>query len=155
MVAGLLDGAPPGTLGMCSESGWINSELFLQWLQFFVVQTRPTQLRPQLLIVDNHKSHRAYDVLEYASQNHVIMLSVPPHTTHRLQPLDRTVYGPMSTFFEQATDAFQKKNPGRRVVTGDKAKLFGNAYLRACTMNNAISGFAACGIHTYDDTLFQ
>ena len=37
---------------------------------------------------------------------------------------------------------------------GDMAKLFGNAYLQ-CNMNNAISGFAACGIHPYDDTLFS
>ena len=73
---------------------------------FLCREDKATANRPVLLIVDNHESHRAYSVAEYASENHVVMLSAPPHTTHRLQPLDRTVYGLMSTYFEQAVDAF-------------------------------------------------
>ena len=31
----LMDGAPAGCLGMCSQSGWVNTEDILQWLQPF------------------------------------------------------------------------------------------------------------------------
>ncbi|KAH9524423.1 hypothetical protein Btru_054516 [Bulinus truncatus] len=31
---------------------------------------------------------------DYATANGIVMLSFPPHCTHKLQPLDRTVYGP-------------------------------------------------------------
>ena len=93
--------------------------------------------------------------LEYASQNHVIMLSVPPHTTHRLQPLDRTVYGPLSAYYEQAIDAFQKSHPSRRIQITDMAFLFGQAYQKACAIANATSGFAKCGISPYNSNIFN
>lgn len=32
----LLDDAPPGTQGTCSDNGWINGPVFLEWLEFFV-----------------------------------------------------------------------------------------------------------------------
>ena len=103
-VAGLLGGAPPHTLGMCSESGWINSKLFLQWLKFFVEQTRPTEQRPQLVIVDNHESHRADDVLECSlchpvlptAFNHLIGLCMgrcPPSSSRPLMHSRRRILG--------------------------------------------------------------
>ncbi|XP_037868447.1 uncharacterized protein LOC119628804 isoform X1 [Bombyx mori] len=39
----LLDGSPPETRGSCSASGWINGEIFLDWLKFFVGHVRPTK----------------------------------------------------------------------------------------------------------------
>ena len=150
----LLDATPPGTKGMCSPTGWVNIDLFRDWLEFFVQQVKPTEQRPVLLLVDNHESHRAVAVLEYALAHHMVMMSVPPHTTHKLQPLDRTVYGPLSTYFEQAVDAFQKQNAGQRIQMTDIGRIFGNAYMRACTIQNATSGFAKCGIHPYDMNIF-
>lgn len=36
MKAELLDGAPPGTIGGCHPSGWIQPELFTKWLIHFM-----------------------------------------------------------------------------------------------------------------------
>ena len=93
----LLKDAPMGTLQLCSKNGWINGDLFLWWLKFFVSRVKPSKEESVLLVVDNHASHRTIDVLEYANEHSIIMLSVPPHTTHRLQPLDKSVYGPLGT----------------------------------------------------------
>lgn len=45
-------GAIPITLFQTSESGWINSDIFLEWLQFFVSNIPPA--RPVLLVQDGH-----------------------------------------------------------------------------------------------------
>lgn len=37
------------------------------------------------------------------------MVSIPPHTSHRLQPLDLTIFGPLSTAFNEACDAKMKE----------------------------------------------
>ena len=101
LMEGLLAGAPPGTKAFCSESGWINTEIFNHWLHFFVERVRPTAHSPVLLIVDDHVSHKSIEALDYASENNVVILSVPPHTTHKLQPLDRCVFGPLKSAYEK------------------------------------------------------
>ena len=49
----LLEGAPIGTLGLCSASGWMNSDLFLTWLKFFIEQTKPSKDKPITYIVNS------------------------------------------------------------------------------------------------------
>lgn len=53
----LLNGAPPGTLLMVSDSGYINTELFLEWLKHFQKEVKASLDDPVLLILDNHSSH--------------------------------------------------------------------------------------------------
>lgn len=106
----LLDRTPAGTLGLVSDSGWINSVVFLEWLKFFVECVRPSPQHKVLLILDNHESHRSLASLDYACENGIVMLSVPPHTTHKLQPLDVGVFGPLKTYFEQTVDVWQKSS---------------------------------------------
>ena len=83
---------PPDTYCLPSETGWINTNLFLKWLEFFVEQVRPSESRKALIILDNHESHRSLEAIEFARKNHIVLLSVPPHTTHKLQPLDVSLF---------------------------------------------------------------
>jgi len=52
----LLAGAPPGTIGAMSPSGWINGDLYLKWLEHFIKYSAASVNRKVLLIVDNHES---------------------------------------------------------------------------------------------------
>ncbi|CAH1980032.1 unnamed protein product [Acanthoscelides obtectus] len=133
-----MEGTPPGSSQLVTDSGWISSEAFLEWMKFFVSNVRPNEDHKCLLILDNHASHRSIDVLDYASQNNVIILSVPPHTTHKLQPLDVSVYGPFGTYFQNEIDKWQKAHPAQRTTLFGVRKIFNNAYLKAATPTNAI-----------------
>lgn len=146
----LLDDAPPGSEATITDSGWINAEKFLNWLKTFIQKVRPTEERKALLILDNHESHKSYAALDFASKNHVIFLSIPPHTSHRLQPLDVSVYGPIKRFFEIEINVFQKEYPGRVINQFDVAKLFSAAYLKGAAPANAISGFRSSGIYPFN-----
>lgn len=48
---------PTGALYKCSENGWINENLFLEWLVHFKQHAKPSVDEPILLILDNHASH--------------------------------------------------------------------------------------------------
>jgi hypothetical protein len=50
-------GAPTGTLGLVSDSGWMNRELFPAVIRHFVHHTSSSLANPSLLIMDNHDSH--------------------------------------------------------------------------------------------------
>lgn len=75
------------------QSGWITSEIFVQWFQHFIRSyAKPTAESPVLLIMDNHEAHISLQIIKLAKENHVILLTLPPHTSHKLQPLDKSVY---------------------------------------------------------------
>jgi len=155
MNSRLLDGAPPSTQGSCSDNGWINGPVFLEWLKFFVDTVRPTADRKIILVLDNHESHKYLPALEFASKSHVIFVSLAPHTTHRMQPLDFCVYGPLKNYFEQAVSVFQKAHAGRIINQNDVAKLFANAYVKAATAHNAINGFRSTGLYPPNRFIFD
>ena len=69
------------------------------------------------------------------------MLSLPPHTTHKTQPLYRAFFKPLQTFYNQAVERWLLKHPGCSITSYQIAKLFGEA-----TMKIAIKGFESSGI---------
>ncbi|KAJ4436391.1 hypothetical protein ANN_19023, partial [Periplaneta americana] len=89
------DRTPPDTLGMVSDSGFINSELFMTWLEHFSKHVVPSQQKKKLLILDNHISHCSLAAIEYCREKGIILLSLPPHASHKLQPLDVSLFGPL------------------------------------------------------------
>ena len=98
--------APPGT--ECEShpkaSGWMTSDHFKGFIKHFVKHARPTQEYPVLLILDNHASHCSAEVIDLAKEQNITLLSFPPHCSHEMQPLDKTVYGPFQKFYDQAFD---------------------------------------------------
>ncbi|KAF2884786.1 hypothetical protein ILUMI_21393 [Ignelater luminosus] len=155
----LLDGSPPGTQGTCTPNGWTSSEVFLNWLHFFVEQVRPTADKKVFLLLDNHESHKYYPALEYATKNNVVILSLAPHTTHKMQPTDVAVYGPLKTHFEREVNIFQKTHPGRIINQYDIARLLAPAFLKTAVAINGVHGFERPGIwpvnkHAFGDEHF-
>lgn len=74
----LFDGGPTGCIGMASDSGFINSELFVQWLHHFKDQTHPSQESPILLIIDNHSSHISLEATRYCRTHGISVLTLAP-----------------------------------------------------------------------------
>ncbi|CAF4919936.1 unnamed protein product [Pieris macdunnoughi] len=107
-----------------------------------------------LLMKDGHASHtRNIKVVDLARENHVHLLSLPPHSSHKMQPLDKTFMGPLKKYLTEET---RKRMQPRAVTHFDIAGLFGLAYIRAQRAELAISGFRATGIypvnrHVYED----
>lgn len=82
---------PPGALYGWSDSGCINSDLFKKWfLKHFL--PRAPKVRPLLLIFDGHKSPVNLEVVEAARKEGVVLLCLPPHCSHVLQPLDAGLF---------------------------------------------------------------
>lgn len=105
MSAILLTDTPEGTWGLAHKSGWMQSDLFLQWMKWFIDQVKPTDDSPVLLILDGHYTHtKKLDTIKYARAHFVTMLCLPPHCTHRLQPLDVSVMQPMSRKYSSAIE---------------------------------------------------
>lgn len=151
----LLVGCPPGTVGVVTDSGWTDSKVFVQWLNHFVDAVKPTPAKKVVLFVDGHISHKSLEAVELARANGVELISFPPHTTHRLQPLDKCYFGPLKEYYRQACDYWMTSNAGKRITFYNIAALFGAAYTRACTIDKAVSGFSSCGLWPFNPAVFR
>lgn len=72
-----------------SEKGWTENEIYLQWIErCFWKETSATQKGEYgMLCVDGHASHISTIALASCVAHKIIVLCLPPHTTHLLQPL--------------------------------------------------------------------
>ncbi|KAJ8968721.1 hypothetical protein NQ314_002151 [Rhamnusium bicolor] len=56
-TAELSNAAPPGSKIEISNSGYINSELFVKWLRHFIDVVHPSKDKKVLLLLDGHTTH--------------------------------------------------------------------------------------------------
>jgi len=150
----LMKGAPPGSVGWAVKSGWMDSETFLKWLAHFQKHANATVDNKVLLILDNHASHRTLEVVDYARSHGIVILSLPPHTSHKMQPLDKTFFGPLKREYNKVCDHWMSTSSAKRITPYDVAGLLGDAYGRCSTVAKATSGFASTGIFPFNPDIF-
>lgn len=151
----LLNGAFPGTVGFPAKSGWMDADLFVKFLKHFIDCTKTTKESPSLLILDGHSSHKSIESINLARNSGVIILTLPPHTSNRLQPLDVSVFGPFKTYLAKEMDNWLTNHPGSRITEYDMAPIIKNTLIKAFTPINIIKGFEKTGIYPYDPDVFQ
>ena len=83
------------------------------------------------------------------------MLSIPPHTSHRLQPLDKTFFGPLKPFYNREIDKWLVSNLGKRVNNWELSELFCHAYEQAATVQKAVNGFRSVQFSSVQFSLVQ
>ncbi|KAJ8949557.1 hypothetical protein NQ318_016187 [Aromia moschata] len=150
----LCNGGPTEAIYHCSKNGWTNPDLFGVWLKHFTKFAKPSATEPVLLITDNHYSHISLEAYTYCRDNHIVMLSIPPHTSHRIQPLDIAFYGPLKTAFRKECDLFMKSKALQKITPYDVASIFNKAYCNVATIQKGVAGFQAAGIFPINPNVF-
>lgn len=150
----MIKNTPPGTLGLATPTGWMNSTIFPEVIKHFVKHTNSSKENPSILIMDNHESHLSIAALDLAKNAGVHILTLHPHTSAKLQPLDVEIYGPFKTFYNAAIDSWLLRNPGKPVTIYDLGEIIGSAFQKAMTPKNITSSFAKCGIFPFDRHIF-
>jgi hypothetical protein len=150
-----LHGAPLGSQGSANQSGWMIESDFVLFLKHFIHHVQPSIERKVVLFLDNHNSHLSITALDLARENGIIMLTFPPHCSHKLQPLDRSVFGPFKTYFNSFATNWMREHPGETMQITNIAGLVGLAYPLATTPSNILSGFRVAGISPFNRFIFN
>ena len=149
-----VNGGPVGCVGTAHPSGWMTAAGFLTFLKNFVAHVRPSPTDKVILLLDNHVSHLSVDVLQFAKDNGVVMVSFPPHCSNKLQPLDRSVYGPLKRYYNVACDDWIVSYKARTMTIYDVPAMVGLAYPKAMTPANIQAGFKVFGISPFNRNVF-
>ncbi|XP_046615411.1 MFS-type transporter clz9-like [Neodiprion virginianus] len=149
----ILEG-PVGCAGAGNASGWMQNAEFLLFLQHFKRQVTPTVDQKCLLLLDNHISHISIQALNFCKENGIVLLSFSPHCTHKLQSLDRAVFGPFKKMINTATDNWMRNHPGRTMTIHYIPGIVKEAFPLSVTDRNAIAGFTCTGISPFNRNIF-
>ena len=115
LVKAHLQGEAKETMYGSSPSGWMDGEIFADWLERHFLLYAPAS-RPLLLLLDRHSSHYMADVVRMAASKGVILFCLPPNTTHATQPLDKTCFHALKQHWDNVVNAYMTANPGRIVT---------------------------------------
>lgn len=148
----LLEGSTHGSDGTVSDSGWSNSDVFLQYLQnhFLKHAQRENKGQPLLLIFGGHKMHINVPVLKWAQQNNILLFVLPAHTSHALQPLNVRCFGRLQELYDKECHKFLRENPEAIITRYNVAAIASQAYETALSTANLRSSFEKTGIHPFN-----
>lgn len=141
----------PGWHYACSESGYTNSKISLEWLKrVFDPQTREqANQQPRVLICDGFGTHETVEAMEFCLENNIVLCRLPSHTSHKLQPCDVGVFAPLKgAYRDEADRMFQggANTIGKQHFTS----LYSRAREKAFTKKNILASWAACGLFPFN-----
>jgi DDE superfamily endonuclease/Tc5 transposase DNA-binding domain len=93
-----------------NSKGWTTNLHGLEWLiRVFDPQTRDkAKGKRRLLICDGHDSHISGNFITYCMKENILVLILPPHTSHMLQPLDVAIFGPLKKGLTRALSPYHE-----------------------------------------------
>lgn len=124
----------------------MDGELFLETLQHVQRRTCCSPHNKILLLLDNAVCHMNIYAAEYAFENGIVIDTLPPHTAAKLQPLTECLWT-IQVSHATPTELFPSDAPNKLVTEHSLAKLACQAWIKACTPANIVSGFKATGIN--------
>ncbi|KAF2891731.1 hypothetical protein ILUMI_14443 [Ignelater luminosus] len=157
IAAHMLKGAPPGLVGESNPSGGSNKIIFIKFIEHCLSHTKLTLEEPHVLMYDIHESHISLAVIKRAKERGLHLLTIPPHTSHKLQPLGHPVFGPFKNYYDKAVSEGMSTsgNVGRLVTIYDICEIAAKAYDLAFTPGDIVSGFKISGNIPLNKNIFD
>ena len=87
--------------------------------------------------------------------NGLSILTLHPHCSHKLQPLDVGVYSSFKAHYYSSMDSRLLQKPGVPLTIYDVGGLVNIAHQRSMTPSNISSGFRKSGIFPFDANIFN
>ena len=130
-----------------NKAGWINEGLFVEFLDHI---SDLTCCSKESKILGNHDSHISLAAIDKARERGIVLLTIPPKTSHKLQPLDESMFSPFKASYNRAADNWMRSNPGKTVTIYEIADLIHEAHLKSMVPRNVLSGFSSTGNWPYN-----
>nr|AER39694.1 transposase [Verticillium dahliae] len=131
-----------------TENGWTDNDTAVFWLkEIFIPSTQPTNpSTARLLILDGHGSHETTEFMYLCYTNNIHLVFLPPHTSHVLQPLDQSVFGPLKAAYRKELGYLEQWNDSTVVGKRNFLACYRKARQSAFTAQNIRSGWKSTGL---------
>ncbi|EIN09333.1 hypothetical protein PUNSTDRAFT_20880, partial [Punctularia strigosozonata HHB-11173 SS5] len=97
---------------------------------------------------DGHGSHETNTICEYAYQHGILLFCLPSKTTHKLQPLDVGLFGPLQREWANTCDDMAAF--GQSVTKDNFVETYLQVRGRILKSESILAAFKKTGIHPLD-----
>jgi DDE superfamily endonuclease len=101
--------------------------------------------KPRILICDGFGTHESLEIIEYCFENNILLCRIPSYTSHKLQPCDVGVFGPLKAAYHEEVERLYRggaNTVGKQHFTA----LYSPARERALTPRNIKAGWSKTGL---------
>jgi hypothetical protein len=106
-----------------------------------------------MLIYDGHGSHTTVGIIDLAIKHGIHLFCLPPHTTHRLQPLDVSVFGPLQiAWFNRCDEILELTGEG--IEAKNVVKEYMKARNASFKSETILQAWRKAGIRPINLTIF-
>jgi hypothetical protein len=134
-----------------SPNGWTTDEIGLRWLKNLFIPATSSRMtgKYRLLILDGHGSHLTPQFDQLCSENNIIPICMPAHSSHKLQPLDVGCFSPLKKAYGTLVE--QRARLGvNHIDKFDFLKAFPAARESAFQRETIRNSFAGAGLVLFD-----
>lgn len=101
--------------------------------------------KPRVLICDGFGTHETLEVLQFCFENNITLCRLPSHTSHKLQPCDISVFGPLKAAYRDQVERLDRGCVGT-IGKEHFTYLYSPARIQALTSRNIRAGWAKAGL---------
>ena len=133
-----------------SKKGWTSDLIRFGWLKahFQLFVSKSTNLR-HLLIIDSHSSHVTARFIAFCITSKIDLFLLPLHSSHKTQPLDLSIFGPLKTVINLEVDRIFRHST-IRLPRVEWTSAYIKARARCFKPSSIESGFRKAGIYPFN-----
>ena len=139
-------GVMEGSLGLYRSNGWMDSEAFVECLKHIQKVMHTSEQNRLLLIMDNAEVHMSLMAVDYALENGITIVTLPPHCTAKMQPLDVGIFKGFKASLKVIINEFNLCNPLTPLQEHMLPEMASKAWVKACKPEAILNAFRATGI---------
>lgn len=65
--------------------------------------------KPRILINNGFGTHKSLDLMRFCYENNIILCRLPSHTSHKFQPYNVGVFGPLKTAYREQVEQLYRE----------------------------------------------
>jgi hypothetical protein len=139
---------PNGSRIICSKSGWMDQFIFPSFLEHFQANRVHIPDKKCVLVLDGHKSHVSDSAVEYALNHDIELVCIPPHSTHRLQPIDTHFNRPLKQLWSREISRYLMESDVVLLNKQNFHNVFCPVWENMITRRSLfVDGFSYCGLY--------
>ncbi|XP_055303246.1 uncharacterized protein LOC129568930 [Sitodiplosis mosellana] len=142
----------------CSESGWMNQDIFYDYISndFYPWLIKHGITTPVIVFVDGHVSHRSLKLSEFCYNNKIILVSFLPNMTHICQPMDVVVFDSVKQKWSSNLEEFRNLcGDLQRMPEANFCELLDQCVEENLTPELIKTAFVKTGLNPFDANSFN
>ncbi|XP_013405978.1 tigger transposable element-derived protein 2 isoform X2 [Lingula anatina] len=139
---------PEDALYGSSESGYIDSNMYLQWFVKIFLKHAPSA-RPLILFQHNLTAHASKGLIDSAKENDIILFNNSAYTSHFLQPLDQ-IFKDLKLEYRKIAKSASLLQKNLLITKATFPAIFKSARRRALTPVKVAASFKMTGVYPFN-----